>query len=244
VPAVTSRIEAEAFDQGGEGCAYHDTTVANEGGQGVRSGGVDILAFGTSGDYQVVHIQTGEWLKYTVIVAADGPYAFTFRVASLSGSPGSFHLEDELGTNLTGLVDIPATGGVSTFADVTKGDAALKAGGHVLKVVVDSGNDSWSFNYFSARGCEETDAAFCARLGKDCGSVTALDHCSLNHTVASCGTCSGAKTCGGGGALGVCGCQPETDAAFCSRLGKMCGGVTDTDNCGTSRTVASCGTCP
>lgn len=40
----------------------------------------------------------------------------------------------------------------------------------------------------------------------------------------------------------ACGCQPESDLAFCARLGKTCGSVTATDNCGASRT-AECGTC-
>ena len=38
-------------------------------------------------------------------------------------------------------------------------------------------------------------------------------------------------------------CTPESNAAFCARLGKNCGAVTDADNCGTTRTVSSCGSC-
>jgi hypothetical protein len=92
----------------------------------------------------------------------------------------------------------------------------------------------------------ETDAAFCSRLGMNCGSVSATDNCSTPRTVASCGTCTAPQTCGGGGTANVCGapaCTPETDAAFCSRLGASCGSVSAADNCGTARTVASCGTC-
>jgi hypothetical protein len=37
-------------------------------------------------------------------------------------------------------------------------------------------------------------------------------------------------------------CTAESDATFCSRLGKNCDSVTAADNCGTSRTVG-CGTC-
>jgi hypothetical protein len=37
-------------------------------------------------------------------------------------------------------------------------------------------------------------------------------------------------------------CTPETDAGFCSRLGKDCNEVTDQDNCGFQRTV-DCGMC-
>ena len=43
----------------------------------------------------------------------------------------------------------------------------------------------------------------------------------------------------GGGA-----CSPESDAAFCTRLGATCGTASGTDNCAAARTVASCGSCP
>lgn len=250
---MTSVIEAEDFDVGstgtpaGEGCAYHDTTVQNDGGQ-YRSGGVDLQACGDAGGgYQVAYIQPLEWLKYTVIVATTGSYTFTFRVASFSGCADAFHLEDELGTDLTGPVSVLPTGSGSTFADVAKTGGTLTAGGHVLRLVVDAGNNSWSLNYFSAAltsGCAaETDSAFCSRLGKNCGGATARDNCGRDRTVASCGTCTAPETCGGGGTANVCACQPETDAAFCSRLGKTCGPATGADNCGASRAV-SCGACP
>jgi len=37
-------------------------------------------------------------------------------------------------------------------------------------------------------------------------------------------------------------CVPESDTQFCLRYGKNCGSYTNTDNCGTTRTV-NCGTC-
>jgi poly(beta-D-mannuronate) lyase len=89
----------------------------------------------------------------------------------------------------------------------------------------------------------ETDAAFCSRLGKRCGSVTAADNCGHSRSVASCGSCASPLSCGGAGTPNVCGCAPESDAAFCSRLGKACGSVVGTDNCGAPRSVATCGGC-
>jgi subtilisin family serine protease len=91
----------------------------------------------------------------------------------------------------------------------------------------------------------ESDAAFCSRLGKNCGTVTANDNCGASRTVSSCGTCTSPQTCGGAGTANVCGtsCTPESDGTFCSRLGKNCGTATANDNCGASRTVSSCGTC-
>lgn len=91
----------------------------------------------------------------------------------------------------------------------------------------------------------ESNAAFCSRLGKQCGSVTGTDNCNAARTVSSCGTCTAPQTCGGGGTANVCGnsCTPESDSAFCTRLGKQCGSVTATDNCNSARTVSSCGAC-
>lgn len=60
-------------------------------------------------------------------------------------------------------------------------------------------------------GCAgETDSAFCARLNKNCGSVTAPDNCGVTRTVSSCGTCSGTAICGGAGTPNVCAMPPCT----------------------------------
>jgi MYXO-CTERM domain-containing protein len=71
----------------------------------------------------------------------------------------------------------------------------------------------------------------CGSLGDNCG--TPPDGCG--GTLASCGTCSGSNTCGGGGTPYQCGCTPTT----CAKLGDNCG--TPPDGCG--GTLASCGTC-
>ena len=90
----------------------------------------------------------------------------------------------------------------------------------------------------------ESNATFCSRLGKNCGSVSGTDNCGAART-ATCGTCTSPQTCGGGGTANVCGspaCTSESNATFCTRLAKNCGSVTGTDNCGNSRT-AGCGSC-
>jgi hypothetical protein len=92
-------------------------------------------------------------------------------------------------------------------------------------------------------GCAaESDASFCARLGAACGALSNTDLCGNWRYVTSCGTCTGITTCGGAGTAHQCGCAAETDAAFCTRLGKNCGSVSAADNCGAMRT-ASCGSC-
>ena len=88
----------------------------------------------------------------------------------------------------------------------------------------------------------ETDAQFCAgkSKSKSCGSAVGFDNCGVSRTVANCGTCTSPKVCTG---ANQCYCAPETDAAFCTRVGTNCGSVTDYDSCDVSRTVASCGSC-
>ena len=75
----------------------------------------------------------------------------------------------------------------------------------------------------------------CAATGFECGQVS--DGCA---GTLDCGTCTAPKSCG---VAHVCGCTPESSAAFCARAGASCGPLTATDNCGTLRTQASCGTC-
>ncbi len=92
---------------------------------------------------------------------------------------------------------------------------------------------------FSSRDCNEkatctpeSNSAFCKRLGKNCGSVTAKDNCGLTRTVSSCGTCTTTgQTCGGGGTANVCGCTVTT---YTPALSTFCGARTVTTNCGTN----------
>jgi hypothetical protein len=59
---------------------------------------------------------------------------------------------------------------------------------------------------------QESDASFCTRLQKDCGSVTADDNCGVARTV-DCGSCSAPATCGGSGQENVCGYGSYDDQA-------------------------------
>eukprot|EP00752_Nemacystus_decipiens_P002207 g2098.t1 len=59
-------VQAEDFDAGGEGVAYHDNTTHDEGGSNYRKGeGVD-LERNTDGVINVGWTEPGEWISYTV----------------------------------------------------------------------------------------------------------------------------------------------------------------------------------
>jgi hypothetical protein len=146
----TSTLQAENFDDGGEGVAYHDLTPDNLGTQ-YRTTGVDIeTTFNDSGGFNIGYTPAGEWLEYTVNVATAGNYDLGFRVAS-SGAGGAFHLEVD-DVNKTGALAVPNTLGWQTWQTVTKSTVNLTAGQHVLKLAMDSNGATGNignFNYIT-----------------------------------------------------------------------------------------------
>jgi subtilisin family serine protease len=135
--AVPGTIEAENFDDGGEGLAYHDTTAGNAGGQ-YRQTDVDLEATFDGGlVYSMGYISAGEWVVYSVNVAATGSYTLHVRVAAASVGGGTFHVEVD-GMNVTGALAVPNTGGWQMWQTITKSGIALTAGPHRLRVVVDT----------------------------------------------------------------------------------------------------------
>src|ERR1035437_962503 len=113
------RIEAEDFDTGGEGVAYHDTDSANNGGQYRTNEAVDITTCNdTGGGYKVGWTADGEWLEYTVFVRNPGYYNLGLRYAT----PNSGCVVDVIcnAKDKTGTWTLPATGGYTTWATATK----------------------------------------------------------------------------------------------------------------------------
>src|SRR5262249_45387680 len=102
-----------------------------------RSDGVDIkVTSDSSGGYNVKSVRAGEWLAYTVNIAAAGTYSLGFRVAS-SGTGGTVHVTID-GANVSGSIALPDTGGWTNWQTFTESDVTLPAGTHVLKVVADA----------------------------------------------------------------------------------------------------------
>ena len=135
--AVPGTIQAEAFDSGSEGAAYHDATPGNTGGA-FRQTDVDIEP-ASGGGYDVGWVAAGEWLQYTVNVAAAGSYTAQFTVAS-SGPGGTFHLEAN-GANVTGAMTIPDTGGWQNWQRISR-TVTLAAGTQPLRLVFDTTDGS------------------------------------------------------------------------------------------------------
>ncbi|MEN6341784.1 MAG: carbohydrate-binding protein [Methanospirillum sp.] len=127
--AIPGLIEAENYNTGGEGTAYHDTTTANEGGT-YRQDGVDIEMASGEGSYVVGWVRPGEWLKYTVNIAEAGVYDVSFRVSSPQ-SDGSFKMQIDNTDVCT--VMVPNTGSYLTYTTVVR-QVSLPAGSHVMRL--------------------------------------------------------------------------------------------------------------
>ncbi|HEY7115039.1 MAG TPA: carbohydrate-binding protein [Tepidisphaeraceae bacterium] len=135
--SAAATIQAEDFDNGGEGVAYHDSDSANRGGSSYRKGtGVDVQDAGGGGRY-VGFVSAGEWLEYTVNVSAAGTYTLGARVSSLKAG-GKFHVEVD-GVDKTGALSVPRTGGWQAWTNVSKTGVALGAGTHVIRIKADAG---------------------------------------------------------------------------------------------------------
>ncbi len=143
--AIPGTIQAENFDTGGEGVAYHDLETANQGGQYRTGEGVDIqTSTDTGGGYNVGWTRTNEWLEYTVNVATAGNYSLTERVAS-GAATGQFRVEFN-GVDKTGTLTVPNTGGWQTWTNLSQ-TVNLSAGQQVMRVFF-TGNDV-NLNYLS-----------------------------------------------------------------------------------------------
>ncbi len=128
--SIPGTVEIENYNKGGADKAYYDLSKGNEGGK-FRKNDVDI--YQPNMGIVVGHCQKGEWLKYTVNVAADGEYEISALVAGDNGT-GSFKLymdNVEIGTEIAN-----DGSGFDSFSAVSGGKATLKAGEHELKLEI------------------------------------------------------------------------------------------------------------
>ncbi len=126
---IPGRVEAEDFDFGYDGQAYHDVDAANQGGAYRPESGVDLQA-ASEGGFNVGWIRPGEWIEYTVNIQQPGDYRIDTRVASQS-SGGSFRLLFD-GQDLGASFTAPVTGGWQTWTTRTA-EVTLPAGETVMR---------------------------------------------------------------------------------------------------------------
>ncbi len=132
--SIPGKVEAEYFDEGGEGVAYHDSDAQNHGGQVRPSEGVDVGA----NPHAVGWTVNGEWLEYTVNVTP-GTYTLKARVASDLNSAGAINVSMQ-GTELANF-DVPNTGGWNTWQEMLQSGITInQTDTAILRVDISGGN--------------------------------------------------------------------------------------------------------
>jgi hypothetical protein len=136
--AIPGTIEAEDFDRGGEGIAFHDWTIEQHPSPApCREGtSVDIdRCEDEGGGYNIGGIRPGEWLAYTVEVAEDGAYEIDMRLSS-PGESAKLHVEFD-GRDWSGPVDVPNTRDWQHWQTATCRAGRLQKGRRVMRIVFD-----------------------------------------------------------------------------------------------------------
>jgi hypothetical protein len=156
-PQVPGTVQAANYDTGGQGVAYNVTSV-NGTANSYRSDGVDLETTSDTTDttgagaaYDLGWTSSGQSFRYTVNSAGAGTYTVSLRVASPSGVTDGLHIADLAGTDLSGDINIPDTGGWQDWATVNA-TVTLPAGTQTL--VLDQDNGGWNIHSmnFAASG--------------------------------------------------------------------------------------------
>ncbi len=85
-PAPFGRIQAENFDYGGQNVGDYNPTNFNQGGyyRPSENVGIGAIPAADGGGYDVGYMSPGEWIDYTVSVAATDTYTLNFRAVAAS----------------------------------------------------------------------------------------------------------------------------------------------------------------
>ncbi len=143
---IPGTIEAENYDLGGEGIAYHDADANNAGLMYRPDEGVDLSADG--GQMHIYWIIAGEWVEYTFEVEEAGAFVFKPYVATVPGF-GNFTLFVD-NVDVSGKQRVNGTGSFINFQPIETDQVNLEAGTHILRLEFDtdfnSEKNNWLFS--------------------------------------------------------------------------------------------------
>lgn len=176
VPGV---VEAEDFDFGGEGVAYHDATpTQNQGGYNYRTEpkdiGVDIE--NSEGSIHTSWGSSGEWMKYTVNCTQDGMYNISCRAVNANGG-GLFNMhlivDDVYVYDLVSWQGPAGNWSASAYGFATTEGVELSKGKHVVTVVLHS-DGNVDYLQFTRTGDTAVSTVNTTPLSSDCYNVSGM----------------------------------------------------------------------
>lgn len=187
---IPGKIEMEDFDINGVGqgnTTYNEKDAENHACSGDdtsecsdyrKDTGVDLYKKATG--VVVGYNQAGEWLEYTVNVAATAEYTMFAAVAS-GNETSSFKLSMD-GVDITEEIAVPkAATGENNFSDYNKVSATMKLqeGEHILRFTVTGDWMDIDYINFSADGIDSDPIC---KDGEECGGSVAIRPLHLEKT--------------------------------------------------------------
>lgn len=153
-------IEAENFDTdavSGEDRIYHDEDSINTGAKYRLDEGVDIDTC-AEGGYQLMALEEGEWLSYTIAVPSSALYAISIRYASASAN-GKLRFS-VAGEDITDEISVPFGGenskGLSDWREFTIADNVIfKRGVQALTIHISGESNTFVLDNFTITESDE-----------------------------------------------------------------------------------------
>ena len=152
-PVLPEKVEAENYDEGGEGFAYSDTDDKNEGKE-YRNDGVDIVD-NQKGGYAIGYTKSGEWLEYTVEVLKDAEFGIE---ASASNGSGNFEFDVLSDGKKLATLSGSKTADWDTYTMIeSKSKVSLTKGKHIIKVLFNTDYTNLDYLEFTGEKVDPTD---------------------------------------------------------------------------------------
>ena len=138
--SLPGTLQAENYDNGGDGVTYHDNESTNQGDASFRTGeGVDVVK--GNGGKAIGYTNTDEWLEYTVDITKTGYYYYNATVSSgTTGSGFKLSLNTDQGlVDITSNISVPQTASSDwgTYRTITgKTIIPLQEGRHIIRLTI------------------------------------------------------------------------------------------------------------
>ena len=142
--AAPGTVQAENYDTGGQGAAYNVTAV-NGSAYSYRSDGLDLEATTDSGGgYDLGWTGPGSGSSTPSTWPPPAPTPSSLRLAAPTAVTNGLHIANAAGTDLTGIITAPATGGYQDCMTVDRDDHAP---GRRADPDHGPGRPGWNINY-------------------------------------------------------------------------------------------------
>lgn len=143
---IPTTLQAQEFDKGGQQFTFYDKSEENSSGAFRPAEAVDIApTTDTKGQFDVVNIEAGEWLDYSIHSTKTQLYFLEIRYAATGTT--SLHFEVN-GEAVSGIQTLEGTGSESTYKTFVTA-FELPQGIYPLRVVFDHPGSGLRVNYFN-----------------------------------------------------------------------------------------------